>query len=466
MPKKIEATRLMTVDEYAYHIPSNKYIFLPTGEACQVTGVNAQLGKIQKMMASKWLRLNRSVHQITWAPGFPEIIKDQVITQGAWIEKRGALVLNTYHPPVIDQRGDAREARRWIDLAGDLFGTDSKHLLDYFAFKVQNPGSKINHALTLGSRAQGIGKDALLEGFRRAVGTHNWQDTRPSKMVKSNFNGYMESVVFRINEIHDLGDMTREQFYDRMKDVVSAPPMTVAIDRKYAVEYVIPNICGVVMTTNHKSDGLYLPIEDRRNFIAWSNLERSDFPDDYWPAFWDWYKDQHGYAHVAAFLRERDLSNFDADAPPRKTEAFYEIVNASGMADDSELADVLDELGNPDVISGEQLRETEAAKGTFLRQRKARRKIPHHMERAGYMPVDNPDADDRLWKVKGKRQRVYAKLSLSRGAQLRGTKALIDDLANNPNAKTQSKQQHTKSHFSQKTPPKGSNGKSRSNYQT
>jgi len=37
------------------------------------------------------------------------------------------------------------------------------------------------------------------------------------------------------------------------------------------------NVCGVVITTNHKTDGIYLPADDRRHYVAWSDLAKEDF---------------------------------------------------------------------------------------------------------------------------------------------------------------------------------------------
>jgi hypothetical protein len=77
----------------------------------------------------------------------------------------------------------------------------------------------------------------------------------------------------------------------------------------------------VIITTNHKADGFYLPPDDRRHFVAWSDLTKDDFADGYWNAIWDYYA-RGGYCHVAAYLSELDISSFDPKAPPPKTPAF------------------------------------------------------------------------------------------------------------------------------------------------
>ena len=58
-------------------------------------------------------------------------------------------------------------------------------------------------------------------------------------------------------------------------------------------------------------------------------------------------------------------------------------------------------------------------------ERKNRRAIPHRMERCGYVPVRNPNAGDGRWKLRGKRQVVYAKASLNLREQIAAAQALM-----------------------------------------
>ena len=51
--------------------------------------------------------------------------------------------------------------------------------------------------------------------------------------------------------------------------------------------------------------------------------------------------------------------------------------------------------------------------GSWLRDRKNSRQIPHRMESVGYVAVRNPSQKrDGLWKIAGKSQVVYAKRDL------------------------------------------------------
>ena len=61
--------------------------------------------------------------------------------------------------------------------------------------------------------------------------------------------------------------------------------------------------------------------------------------------------DNGGREIVAHYLATLDLSGFNPKAPPPKTEAFWEIVDASRAPEDAEMADALDELGWPDATT-------------------------------------------------------------------------------------------------------------------
>ena len=107
---------------------------------------------------------------------------------------------------------------------------------------------------------------------------------------------------------------------------------------------------GVIITTNHKTDGIYLPPDDRRHFVAWSNLTKDRFPDDYWRKLYRWY-DNGGESTSPPISMQLDLSDFDAKAPPPKTQAFWEIVNANRAPENADLSDALDVLEWPAAIT-------------------------------------------------------------------------------------------------------------------
>jgi Family of unknown function (DUF5906) len=367
-------------------------------------------GNPKTVPAAAWLDAHRSVEQMTWSPGEGELIKDRHVADGGFIAHPGATTYNLYRPPIL-VRGNAGKAGLWHDHMRKVFGDDADHIARWLAHRVQHPEVKINHALVLGG-AQGIGKDTLLEPIKQAVGPWNFTDVSPHQML-GRFNGFVKSVVLRVSEARDLGEVDRYAFYERMKVYTAAPPDVLRVDEKNLREHAVINCTGVIITTNHKLDGIYLPADDRRHFVAWSDLTKEDFPADYWNELYAWYADG-GIGHVAAYLANLDLRHFDPKAPPPKTEAFWAIVNANHAPEDSELADILDRLGNPDAVT--LLQVADNADGEFaiwLRERKNRRTVGYRFETCGYVAVRNEGAKDGLWKISDRRQVIYAKTALS-----------------------------------------------------
>jgi len=409
-------TDLKAGDFYGYML-EHKYIFAPTGEIWPASSVDARLPAVAGLKASTWIDQNRPVEQMTWAPGLPAEIRDRLIAHGGWFDRKGCCVFNLYRPPVV--KPVCGNADRWLHHIDRLYGENAPHIVRWCAHRVQKPADKINHALVLGGK-QGIGKDTLLEPVKHAVGAWNFVEVSPQQVL-GRFNGFLKSVILRVSEARDLGEFDRFAFYDHMKSLTAAPPDVLRIDEKNRQEYAIPNVCGVVITTNHKSDGIFLPADDRRHFVAWCDLDKSDFTPAYWNELWQWYG-RSGLDVVAHYLANLDLADFDPKAPPPHTGAFFEIVNASRSPEDAELADALDLVAGlsankrwPDAVTMADIvaATTQASFADYLKDRKNSRRIPHRFEACGYTPVRNPDADDGLWRLNGRRQVVYARNNLS-----------------------------------------------------
>jgi hypothetical protein len=54
-----------------------------------------------------------------------------------------------------------------------------------------------------------------------------------------------------------MGELDRFRFYDHMKAYLASPDI-LRFDEKNRRKHCAFNICGAVMTTNHKVDGIYL----------------------------------------------------------------------------------------------------------------------------------------------------------------------------------------------------------------
>jgi hypothetical protein len=447
--------RNVLFDFYAPMTMGERFIHTPSGDAWPLANIDAAIempipmvddagnllltkqGQPQYILPRTWLRRHRAVEQVTWAPGLPLIIRDRLICDGGWIPRDQAQLLNLYRPPTLEP-GDAAQAGPWLDHVRLVFPDDAEHIFNWLAHRVKHPEEKLNHALVLGGKP-GIGKDTILEPVKHAVGPWNFQERSP-KQCMERFNKHLRSVVLRISEVRDLGEKhTRFEFYEHMKPVIAAPPDVLPIDEKNWPVFYVPNLTAVIMTTNHHIDGIFLPADDRRHYMAWSMLTQDDFDEAYWKNLWAYYQ-AGGIGHVAAFLAKRDLTDFDAKAPPLKTQWFWDVVAASTNPEESELDDVLDHLGEkpdprdpsatiierrPAITIHDLIGKAYGAEiEEWLKDRKNRRAIPHRLEQCGYVPIRNGAAKDGLWKIRGERQVIYVLASLTPAEQLKAARAL------------------------------------------
>jgi hypothetical protein len=438
VPQSDDAVKM---DDFRAYMPTHSYIFLPTREQWPASSVNARVppvplvdansqpvlvaetGKQKYQAANAWLDQNRAVEQMTWAPGFPDLIEGRLIADGGWIQRPGAVCLNLYIQP-NGKPGDAAAAGPWVDHVHRVYGEYADHIIRWLAQRVQQPEVKINHALVLGGNP-GVGKDTLLEPVKDAVGPWNFKEASPDQLV-GRFNGFLKSVILRVSEARDLGEINRYQLYDRLKTYTASPPDVLRVDEKHLREHSVFNIVGVVITTNYKAGGIFLPPDDRRHYVAWTDLVKDDFATSYWNGLYAWY-DASGKGHVAAYLRQLDIAQFNPKAPPPKTRAFWDIVSASAAPEDSDLADILDKLGRPDAVTLKRI--AAEATGDFqswFTDRRNRRSIPHRMETCGYLPVRNDGAADGHWKINGTRQAVYSRRELSLKAQLEAVHLMVE----------------------------------------
>jgi hypothetical protein len=426
----------IALGDFIAYLPTHQYYHVPTGAMWAAISINTKINGLfengKEISASTWLDKHHCAVQTTWMPGEPLEIKDRVINDGGWIDHPGVTCLNLYRPPNVAP-GDSQEAGPWIEHCIKVYGElDANRMLDWFAHRVQRPHEKINHALFLGG-SPGIGKDTLLAPVINAIGPWNAQDIAP-KTLLGQFNTYARAVILRVSETHDLGDVNRYTFYDASKVYCASPPDFLRVNQKHMQEFYVKNVCGVIFTSNYR-DGLYLPEDDRRHDIMWSELVAADFADGYWTKLWSWYSDG-GNEHVASYLMSRDISKFNPAAPPPKGPAFWAIVDSSAAPEDSEFGDLLDCIthdlvdmedgGWPAAVTLSQVRRyADEPMKAWIDDRRNRRSVPHRFDKCGYVPVRNNTRKEGNWIVLKKRQVIYAKKELSLRARYEAAEALV-----------------------------------------
>jgi hypothetical protein len=237
-------------------------------------------------------------------------------------------------------------------------------------------------------------------------------------------------VILRVSEARDFGGdetgkgISRYAFYEHMKTYTAAPPEFLRCDEKHVQEHYVANVCGVILTTNHKEGGIYLPEDDKRHYVAWSDCAASDFEPEYFPKLYQWYA-MGGNDHVAAFLRGLDISAFNPKAPPPQTEAWRQIVGSHITPEEVKLAEAVETLGRPDALFLRQLTSVMSPEtAQWFNERRNARLIPIRLASVGYELTSNPDNQQGYWRVGDQRVAGYSKKGLNPGQKIHALREL------------------------------------------
>ena len=162
------------------HLPSGKMIYEGTREMWTSGSLDKHIGRVKDAMktegpgtlASTFLSQHRAVKSMGWAPGEPMIVEDKVLTNEGWLRSPGDLTFNRYLAPDIEHvEGDVS---KWLNHIKLIYPEEWRHIVMWFAHRVQRPGEKVNHCLDF-IGPQGIGKDTIVEPVIAAIGKHNFQ---------------------------------------------------------------------------------------------------------------------------------------------------------------------------------------------------------------------------------------------------------------------------------------------------
>lgn len=362
----------------------------------------------------------------TWWPGRPQLIRDWFIDSSGARPAQGRRIYNQYIAPPALAHGDAQRAEPWVAHVRKLWPDPIEHesFFDYCAHMLQKPEQKCNTAIVL-SGTQGIGKDAALLPIRNAVGAWNVKSIDPDSLFDT-FKPWLQTLMLVINEVRPTKDeFHASSMYNILKPMIAAPPDTLPVnDKNVKLRYVV-NVMRVFLTTNDFMT-MYIPPEDRRMNILHSTLPKewhiADGKENYFVELFAWLNGP-GSADVAAWLKARDLSKFDPNAPPAKTSGWEAVAGTWEEPDDC-VALALSKLGHPDVLLGTELLDPQFDSAEEMRAMlKSPRKIGYRMQRAGYSMLKPPEGDRWIFRHEG---RVYRSRMafVKQAAQLLNGKAI------------------------------------------
>ena len=402
------------IDDFIYSAPDNDFLYRPTMQHWAAAAVDAAVSPVNRdgkiVKASHWLRAKRRVTSLACDPDLDEgYILGKNCVDGVILPGVGAAVLNMYRRPNI-QVGDAVCAKPFVEHCERLFNKqgDCDQFLDYLAHRRQKPGEKPRFGLLIAGD-QGIGKDTAVEFCAPAIGVWNITNISPAALT-SPFNEYGASTLVRINETANAQEISRWAFNEAVKVLIAGSPDFYIVNPKYGCKYTVRLHCGVIITTNHLTSGIFIPEDDRRYDVlecatkAEMGLEDDAVRRAYFEKLWGWFYEEDGARHVAAFLEQRDLTHFNAALGQRKTLAHRSVVQC-GLMGDEWAADAVERCWSKEMISGSVI--CQFAEDAGERRENVNARVSHALRRLGYEVYPNPDCKDGRWKIGGKLHKIF-----------------------------------------------------------
>ena len=152
----------------------------------------------------------------------------------------------------------------FMDAVKTLFNKDKeliKWFLDWVAYPIQNPATKMLTGVLFQSVEQGTGKSSLGLAIGSMYGD-NYKLVDDTQLHNGNFNEWAVNKQFILGDEVSGKDKRAES--DKLKNLITRP--TITINKKFQPTYDVPDCINYIFTSNHP-DALNIEPDDRRFFI-------------------------------------------------------------------------------------------------------------------------------------------------------------------------------------------------------
>lgn len=200
--------------------------------------------------------------------------------------------------------------------------------LQWLAYPLRHPGTKLYTSVLLYSRTQGVGKSLVGESLRRIYGD-NFIAIK-AEHLHSSFNSWIRHKQFILAD--EVTGRDRKEDIDRLNNLITQEQ--VVINEKYQESYTLQDRANYILTTN-RGDALMMSSEDRRNFIH--EITVDPLPDEFYAEYDAWYRSEAGAAALFYYLRELDLGGFDPRAAAPRTIAKAEMADLASTPTEFDL---------------------------------------------------------------------------------------------------------------------------------
>jgi hypothetical protein len=272
-------------------------------------GSGRKLSPTQAFLAS---RKTIKAHMAEYLPGENRIVRrGKIRVLNMWVDKRVE----------SDASVDADTFRHHVEwLIPDE--VDRNHFIDWMAWCFQHPERKITWSPILYG-PPGTGKTSVINVLAQCIGRDHVSEPTQSELEEK-FTDYVYGKL--LVAIHELRSADRFSVSERLKPIVANP--TVSVRRMHTTGFSVKNVSNVIASTNH-IESLPLEAEDRR----WMLIQCRDEPnvrkrEAHMSQLHRWLG-KTGYAGIAAWLNDRDVSRFKPESEAPKTDLKGVVIEAS-----------------------------------------------------------------------------------------------------------------------------------------
>lgn len=228
-----------------------------------------------------------------------------------------------------------------------------KHLLQWCAWVVRNPGMKVLWAVFM-KGIEGDGKSVLGSMMAQAMGAENVGIISPETLAGSNFNDWAVGRCVNVIEEMKMQGHNRHDVYNKIKPLITNP--RIEVHGKGNASMTAVNTTNYVGFSNHV-DALPLNSGDRRQLVLFTPygsaaalhgaiLALAPSVDEYWDTLWDAVKNRPDA--VRGFFDSIDVSGFKPYGRAPDTE-FKQTVVGLDVTDEEAQAEHLIKIGVPGV---------------------------------------------------------------------------------------------------------------------
>ena len=218
----------------------------------------------------------------------------------------GVPIANRYRGPSI--KAKAGDITIWRDTLIDVFDSvqRARNMEQYFAWCLQNQGSKAMFAPLWISPKKGIGKNWITNLVGQCYGIRNFRPNLKYKHVIGKFNSWIIGAQFAIiNEVFLSKNYNKKQeLSEEIKDLITEP--YIHIEEKFRRGFDYPNTCNFTLISNHE-DCMNVADDERRYWVM--KLTNKVRLRDYWKPKWEWAREDG-----PRFLMDH-LMNLEIDDP-------------------------------------------------------------------------------------------------------------------------------------------------------